>query len=262
MTRLCLVFVGVFLGPAASPFLSLRATTTQLSTSFAVATSAATAITHKTIDSGGQSPSPSSHGSMVDPATPRTNDEPIPAADRGCDDATSGSPDGMSDEDKNHKILADGDAGELLSSDASDSSVNSAVSFSSSFGNLASDERQSMPLEGCTKPASMEWIKSKKDKPTTGRVAEYAIDGKESTRWSVRGRKKWLEVGFGGGEGGDDLVEGVAISFFRGDRRVAFFDVRNCVSLVRCTSRRMRYFANACPIVSVGSFFAIQKFMP
>lgn len=44
------------------------------------------------------------------------------------------------------------------------------------------------------------------------------------------GRSKWIEVGFSGGEGGEFKVEGVAIAFYNGDRRVAFLDVSEYIS--------------------------------
>lgn len=81
------------------------------------------------------------------------------------------------------------------------------------------------PANGCTLPAEMMWIKTKQGKPKSGRVSSFAIDGDASTFFAISGQNKWAEVGFDGGEGGRDLVEGVAIAFFRGDRRVAFFDV-------------------------------------
>lgn len=46
------------------------------------------------------------------------------------------------------------------------------------------------------------------------------------SRWARKGRNRWIEIEFDGGEGGDTVVEGVAIAFFRGHRRIAFFDVR------------------------------------
>lgn len=45
------------------------------------------------------------------------------------------------------------------------------------------------------------------------------------TRWARKGRNRWVDVEFEGGEGGDLEVESVAIAFFRGHRRIAFFDV-------------------------------------
>lgn len=80
-------------------------------------------------------------------------------------------------------------------------------------------------VEGCTHPATMTSVKAKNNKPSSGNVAALAIDGDGLTRWSVKGKNRWIEVKFDGGEGGDSLVDGVAIAFFRGDRRVAFFDV-------------------------------------
>lgn len=67
------------------------------------------------------------------------------------------------------------------------------------------------PEEGCSKPAVMLTAKSKKNQPETGRVAANAIDRNGATLFSVRGLNRWLELDFSGGEGGDDLVEGVAI---------------------------------------------------
>lgn len=68
-----------------------------------------------------------------------------------------------------------------------------------------------LPQEGCSKPADMLWAKSKKDEPLIGKVADKAIDTDGSTWFAIGGRNRWLDVGFSGGEGGDSLVEGVAI---------------------------------------------------
>ncbi|CAN0382645.1 unnamed protein product, partial [Ascophyllum nodosum] len=86
---------------------------------------------------------------------------------------------------------------------------------------LNSDE----PVEGCLHPAKITSIEVKDYKPKTGNVASNAIDGDVSTRWATMNRNKWMELSFDGGEDGTSLVEGVAIAFFRGDRRVAFFDL-------------------------------------
>lgn len=80
-------------------------------------------------------------------------------------------------------------------------------------------------MEGCTNPATMTAANAKNGKPKRGRTADLAVDGDASTRWASRGTQKWIEVEFDGGEGRDTLVEGVALAFYRGHRRVAFFDV-------------------------------------
>ncbi|CAN0406882.1 unnamed protein product, partial [Laminaria digitata] len=75
----------------------------------------------------------------------------------------------------------------------------------------------------------MTGVSVKKNAPSTGNVAALAIDGDPSTKWAVKGKQNkrtWMDVEFDGAEGdGDNLVEGLAIAFFRGDKRVAFFDV-------------------------------------
>lgn len=76
-----------------------------------------------------------------------------------------------------------------------------------------------LPEEGCSNPAGMLWTASKKDQPLTGKVADNVIDGDGSTWFAISGRSRWLDVGFAGGEGGDSLVEGVAIGAFCGDFR-------------------------------------------
>lgn len=80
-------------------------------------------------------------------------------------------------------------------------------------------------VEGCARPAVMTGVKVKKDAPASGNVAALAIDGDPSTKWAMKGANRWMDVEFDGGEGGNLLVGGVAIAFYRGDRRVAFFDV-------------------------------------
>ncbi|CBJ30709.1 thaumatin-domain containing protein [Ectocarpus siliculosus] len=80
-------------------------------------------------------------------------------------------------------------------------------------------------LEGCLIPADMTSVKVKHDKPKTGNIAEHAIDGDPSTWWGRRGINRWMDIEFEGGEDGDSDVSGVAIAFFRGHRRSAFFDM-------------------------------------
>lgn len=121
------------------------------------------------------------------------------------------------------------EADELLSSDVTSSS-GLGTSTSSRILPRKYLSFDAMPFEGCSLPASMEWIQSKNNKPISGNVASNAIDGKASTWWSSMGRSKWIEVGFSGGEGGEFKVEGVAIAFYNGDRRVAFLDVSEYIS--------------------------------
>eukprot|EP00904_Undaria_pinnatifida_P003700 jgi/Undpi1/13330/HiC_scaffold_8.g02989.m1 len=68
-------------------------------------------------------------------------------------------------------------------------------------------------------------VSVKKGEPKTGNVAALAIDGDPATKWAMKGKNRWMDVEFDGGEGGDSLVEGLAIAFFRGNRRVAYFDL-------------------------------------
>eukprot|EP00903_Cladosiphon_okamuranus_P015353 g14179.t1 len=81
-------------------------------------------------------------------------------------------------------------------------------------------------LEGCTLPAEATSVRVHNDKPTSGNIAENAIDGDPNTWWSRKGRNnRWMEVDFEGGEEDEFKVESVAIAFFRGHRRIAFFDM-------------------------------------
>ena len=134
-------------------------------------------------------------------------------------DISSSTPDPKSD-DYGVKDLLSFDSGRNRGFDTS-----SAFDVSWKLDELNSDE----PVEGCLHPAKITSIKVKDDNPKAGNVASNAIDGDISTRWAARGRNKWMELSFDGGEDGTSLIEGVAIAFFRGDRRVAFFDVSGIV---------------------------------
>ena len=129
---------------------------------------------------------------------------------------TSSSTPGPKSDDYGVKDLLSFDSGRNRGSDTS-----SAFDVSWKLDELNSDE----PVEGCLHPAKITSIEVKDYKPKTGNVASNAIDGDVSTRWATMNQNKWMELSFDGGEDGTSLVEGVAIAFFRGDRRVAFFDV-------------------------------------
>ena len=150
---------------------------------------------------GGRVPRPSITSSV------RSSDEFV--------DISLSTPDPKSD-DYGVKDLLSFDSGRNQGSDTS-----SAFDVSWKLDELNSDEA----VEGCLHPAKITYIEVKYDKPKTGNVASNAMDGDVSTRWAAMGRNKWMELSFDGGEDGTSLVEGVAIAFFRGDRRVAFFDV-------------------------------------
>lgn len=49
----------------------------------------------------------------------------------------------------------------------------------------------------------------------------------DNERWGRKGTSRWMDIEFDGGEDGDSEVNGVAIAFLRGHRRIAFFDVRS-----------------------------------
>ncbi|CAN0051618.1 unnamed protein product [Scytosiphon promiscuus] len=83
----------------------------------------------------------------------------------------------------------------------------------------------SVLLEGCLLPAITTSVQVKHDKPTTGNIAENAIDNDASTIWARKGTTRWMDIEFDGGEASNSEVEGVAIAFFRGHRRIAFFDM-------------------------------------
>lgn len=111
-------------------------------------------------------------------------------------------------------------------------STSNEMDFSSTFDQnafLASDELGDLGpdglVEGCENPATISSVSVKNNKPVLGHVGAFAVDGDASTRWSVKGKKKWMDIEFKSGKKSDFLAEGVAIAFFRGSRRVAFFDV-------------------------------------
>eukprot|EP00752_Nemacystus_decipiens_P017488 g15679.t1 len=92
-------------------------------------------------------------------------------------------------------------------------------------GQADSGSELSVLLEGCTLPAVATSVEVKHGKPKNGNIADYAIDGDPQTWWERKGRKRWVDVEFEGGEGEDTEVEAVAIAFYRGHRSIAFFDM-------------------------------------
>ena len=163
--------------------------------------------------------------------TVTTGAEPVtvPRVTHNGIDLTSNDYDDYDDDDDDDDYDDDDDDDDYDDDDDDDSII-----FEDSRVNPGSDSFSWEPVpyldadslvEGCTHPAVMTGVSVKKNAPSTGNVAALAIDGDPSTKWAVKGQKRWMDVEFEGGEGGDFLVEGLAIAFFRGDRRGAFFDV-------------------------------------
>ena len=75
-----------------------------------------------------------------------------------------------------------------------------------------------MPTESSTVKRSIAWVRASAD---DGNVPANTLDHDLATRWSAEGDGQWIEYDLGSLQS----VAGMAIAWFSGDQRVAFFDI-------------------------------------